>query len=120
MPCIHRKRHWHFLNCGKAQTPSLEPIPEVIEESSLWKGFPKQISFHQLSCREPQVHLLCLSLPHQEQPKQQHRSEVVSTQPEKTYKTKWSQKNPNLRKVYACLKFSRVYFNRLSNLNLSA
>lgn len=69
MPCIHRNEHWHSLNCGKAQTPFPKPIPEIFEGFSPWKGFPRQISVHQLSCREPPVQAY-LSLPHQEQPTQ--------------------------------------------------
>lgn len=70
MPCIHRNEHWHSLNCGKAQTPFPKPIPEIFEGFSPWKGFPRQISVDQLSSREQLVHLICLSLPHQEQPTQ--------------------------------------------------
>jgi len=80
MLCIHRNEHWHSLNCGIVQTPSPEPIPEIFEGFSPWRVFPGQTSAHRPSSTEPQVHLLCLSFPHQGQPKQQQVSNFVYTQ----------------------------------------
>lgn len=80
MPCIHRNVRWHFLNCGIVQTPSPEPIPGIFEGFSPWRGFPGQPSAHRPSSTEQQVHLVCLSLPHQAQPTQQQVSNFVYTQ----------------------------------------
>lgn len=73
--CIHRSRQFHFSSCEITQNLCRTPSQIVAEATSQWTVFQEQVSSHQHSQTNKQIHFLSPFSAHQDKPVKEFTSQ---------------------------------------------